>query len=410
MKIITGGEFHIATKKSNTSTPTEHKKRGRPPKKNIIDTSQFPTMYKCTQCGKIVTDPQGIFYNITKNNSLYAGNGGYANICVECCNKFFQKMVEKYSNEKLALSLTCAAMGCYFSEALYTTMKDTGTGEIHIGKYLRRLNLSQYKDLSFVDYFVSFNNSKVALMSKEELAEQFNAEWTDEDESAKQQVIEFVGYDPFVGYKSEDRKYLFNELLKYFSDDTLMEDTFKMSQIIQIVNNNNQIRQYDMLIAKLNPLSDGKDIQMLNDLKNKLVASNDKIAKENEISVKNRSNKDIGKSTLTFLMKDLREKNFEKAETDYYDQLKSAGTRWAAEISMDAIYKNAYFDESDYDEIKDIKRKMVIQLQDKVDDLTEEKRKMLIEIQRLEELLNERDKKLNEILGQEESINGDNDE
>ena len=111
--------------------------------------------------------------------------------------------------------------------------------------------------------------------------------------------------------------------------------------------------------------------------------ANDKIAKENEISVKNRSNKDIGKSTLTYLMRDLREKDFDRAEADYYDQLKSAGTRWAAEVSMSAIQKNTFFDENDMREISDIKRQMVVELQEKVDDLMEEKRQLLVEIQKL---------------------------
>ena len=119
-------------------------------------------------------------------------------------------------------------------------------------------------------------------------------------------------------------------------------------------------------------------------MKGKLVVSNDKIAKENEISVKNRSNKEAGKSTLTYLMKDLREKDFDRAEADYYDQLRSEGTRWAAEISMNAIQKNAYFDENDMQEIMEIKRSLVTELQGQVDDLMEKNRRLLIKIQELE--------------------------
>ena len=82
-------------------------------------------------------------------------------------------------------------------------------------------------------------------------------------------------------------------------------------------------------------------------------------------------------------MKDLRQKNFDKAEADYYDQLKSEGTRWAMELSVNAIQKNAYFDENDYNEIKDIRRELVDKLQSQVDDLMEDKRKLLLEIQNL---------------------------
>ena len=238
------------------------------------------------------------------------------------------------------------------------------------------------KDLTFIDYVISSINNEQFLRSKEEINQQMESEWTKEEQKNKKEVLEVVGYDPFAGYQNADRRYLFNELVKYLDDDVI-DDSYKLSQIIQIVNNNNQIRQYDLLIAQLKPLTDSKDIQMLNDLKGKLVVANDKIAKENEISVKNRSNKDIGKSTLTYLMKDLRQKNFEKAEADYYDQLKSEGTRWAMELSVNAIQKNAYFDENDYNEIKDIRRELVDKLQSQVDNLMEDKRKLLLEIQNL---------------------------
>ena len=69
--------------------------------------------------------------------------------------------------------------------------------------------------------------------------------------------------------------------------------------------------------------------------------------------------------------------------SDYYYQLKSEGTRWAMELSVNAIQKNAYFDENDYNEIKDIRRELVDKLQSQVDDLMEDKRKLLLEIQNL---------------------------
>ena len=351
------------------------------PKYEKIDTSALPPLYKCTCCGKTVQDPDGKFFKVIQN-SLYKANDGYSNVCTYCCDDYFARMRDKYKDEKMALLMTCAEMGWFFSEATYIKMKEKDSQDIRLGDYVKRLNLSQNKDLTFVDYVISSINNEQFLRSKEEVNQQMESEWTKEELKNKNEVLEVVGYDPFAGYQNADRRYLFNELVKYLDDDVI-DDSYKLSQIIQIVNNNNQIRQYDLLIAQLKPLIDSKDIQVLNDLKGKLVVANDKIAKENEISVKNRSNKDIGKSTLTYLMKDLRQKNFEKAEADYYDQLKSEGTRWAMELSVNAIQKNAYFDENDYNEIKDIRRELVDKLQSQVDNLMEDKRKLLLEIQNL---------------------------
>lgn len=368
--------------------PTRGSKQSLSKKKKAIkpveiDTSALPPLYKCSCCGKLVTDPQGKFFKVIQN-SLYDGNDSYSNICTNCCKSFFERMREKYKDEKIALLITCCEMGWFFSEKTYMDTKEKDGDEISLGNYTRRLNLSQNKDKTFVDYIVSSLKNEQFLRSQEETERMIEANWTEEEQKNMETVIEVIGYDPFAGYQPNDRRYLFSELVKYLDDEDIMEDNYKLSQIIQIVNNNNQIRQYDLIIAQLKPLSDSKDIQALNELKSKLVMSNDKIAKENEISVKNRSNKDAGKSTLTYLMRDLREKNFDKAEADYYDQLKSVGTRWAAEVSMNAIQKNTFFDENDMREIDGIKREMVIKLQQQVDDLTEEKRQLLLKIQRLE--------------------------
>ena len=139
--------------------------------------------------------------------------------------------------------------------------------------------------------------------------------WSKAEIQAKDDCISVIGYDPFDGYNEGDRRYLFSELIKYF-EDGIEDDPFKLSQIVQVVNNNNQIRQIDLQIARLNPMNSAEAIKSLNDIKVKLVSNNDKIAKENEISVKNRSNKDAGRNTLTFLMKDMREKDIAGAEAN----------------------------------------------------------------------------------------------
>lgn len=153
------------------------------------------------------------------------------------------------------------------------------------------------------------------------------------------------------------------------------------------MNNNNQIRQIDLQIARLNPMNSAEAIKSLNDIKVKLVSNNDKIAKENEISVKNRSNKDAGRNTLTFLMKDMREKDIAGAEANFYDQLRSPGTQWAADMSVKAIKENAFFDENDMQEIFDTQRELIDKFQKESDDAKEKYRLSLIENQRLKELL-----------------------
>ena len=207
--------------------------------------------------------------------------------------------------------------------------------------------------------------------------------WSEQDLQNKKYAIEVIGYDPFEDYPDENRKFLFNSLSPYLEDDDNVEDAYKLSQILQIIKNNFQIDTCDKKMSQLDPLRDSDRIKTLSDIKNKLVQSNDKIAKENEISVKNRSNKDAGKSTLTYLMRDLREKDFDKAEADYYDQLKSTGTRWAVEISQKAMLDHCIFDENDKKEIYETQLKMIDELNQELDDKKEEIRLLLIKIDEL---------------------------
>ncbi len=195
--------------------------------------------------------------------------------------------------------------------------------------------------------------------------------WSEQDKQNKQYAIEVVGYDPFEEYPEEGRKFLFNQLSPYLEDDSNADDAYKLSQILQIIKNNYQIDICDKKMSQLDPLKDAESIKTLSDIKNKLVQSNDKIAKENEISVKNRSNKEAGKSTLTYLMRDLREKDFDKAEADYYDQLRSPGTRWAVDMSITSIKQNGMFDENDKKEVYEMQLDLIDSLNQQLDEAKE---------------------------------------
>ena len=236
--------------------------------------------------------------------------------------------------------------------------------------------LNKYLPLFNIDTAPINTSSNILQKSSE-------VEWSQQDIQNMEYAIDIIGYDPFVGYPENDRRFLFNQLAPYLEDDDIADDAYKLSQILQIVDNNKQIRQCDVRIANLDPIRDAESIKTLNSIKKDLVQSNDKIAKENEISVKNRSNKDVGRSTLTYLMRDLRNKNFDKAEADYYDQLRSSGTRWAVDMSITSIIQNGMFDENDKKEIYETQLYLIDKLNQELDECKEKIRLLLLEIDRL---------------------------
>lgn len=332
--------------------------------------------YKCLRCGAEHDNPTGKFYRIQWSD-LWLKNDRFAPYCKDCINDMFTSYEKKYGTQTACI-LMCYKLDVPYYYSLFDSITKNNNN-FSMGLMLRQMNGRQYQYQDFSQSILSGEVGK----SSSEYEKCKEVKWSDADLKNRDYSIDVIGYDPFEGYPEEDRRFLFNQLFPYLEDDDVVDDTFKLSQILQVVDNNKQIRQCDMKIANLDPIKDATDIKTLNSIKKDLVASNDKIAKENEISVKNRSNKDVGKSTLTYLMRRLREDNFEKAEADYYDQLKGEGTLWAIEMSNKAILQNGLFDENDKKEIYEINIELINTLNSELDDKKEQIRLLLKEIDAL---------------------------
>lgn len=328
--------------------------------------------YRCLRCGKSWENPIGHFFK-SPWSELFEKNSRFAPLCKDCANEMFLSYEKKYGTNTACI-LMCYKLDIPYYYSLYDSIvKNNNT--FSIGLYLRQINGRQYQ---YQDFSQSVLNGELGKTKDDfELAKE--VKWSKQDIQNRDYASEIIGYDPFVGYPEEDRRFLFNQLAPYLEDEDVADDAFKLSQILQIVDNNKQIRQCDVKIANLDPIRDANDIKTLNSIKKDLVQSNDKIAKENEISVKNRSNKEVGKSTLTYLMRDLRTKNFDKAEADYYDQLKSPGTQWAENISQKALLDHCLFDENDKKEVYETQLKLIEDLYKQLDDKKEQIRLLLIE-------------------------------
>lgn len=332
--------------------------------------------YRCLRCGKVWENPVGHFFK-SQWSENFEKNSRYAPLCKDCVSEMFNSYEKKYGTNSACIFM-CYKLDIPYYYSLFDSIIKNNNN-FSMGLYLRQLNNRQYQ---YQDFTQSILNGEVG-KSKDDFEKEKEVKWSTQDIQNRDYATEIIGYDPFVGYPEEDRRFLFNQLSPYLEDDDIADDAFKLSQILQIVDNNKQIRQCDVKIANLDPIKDANDIKTLNSIKKDLVQSNDKIAKENEISVKNRSNKDVGKSTLTYLMRDLRNKKFDKAEADYYDQLKSPGTRWAVDMSITSIIQNGMFDENDKKEVYEIQLHLIDKLNQDLDEAKEKIRLLLLEIDEL---------------------------
>lgn len=337
-----------------------------------IDNFDDSHTYKCHRCGAEYENPVGKFYKSQWSDS-FDKNSRYVPLCKKCVQEKFEEYEKKYGTNTACIFM-CYKLDIPYYYSLFDSIIKNNNN-FSIGLYTRQLNNRQYQ---YQDFTQSILNGEVG-KSKDDFEQEKEVKWSKTDIQNRDYAIEIIGYDPFVGYPEEDRRFLFNQLSPYLEDDDIADDAFKLSQILQIVDNNKQIRQCDVKIANLDPIKDATDIKTLNSIKKDLVQSNDKIAKENEISVKNRSNKDVGKSTLTYLMRDLRNKDFDKAEADYYDQLRGEGTQWAMNISQKALLDHCLFDENDKKEVYEMQLKLIDDLNRELDEKKEQVRLLLIE-------------------------------
>lgn len=367
---------------------------------------------KCPICGNEKSIATGFY----KSSSPLFSLDKCVPICISCVKDYVVNDDGTVNESKLKImcqrldkpfysdELDSAFLQCKKEHGYLSDDEIAKYGKEIVGFYFKNINtLRQNKDKSFADSekdeFIHKKSNVTAQNKKEQTLQRYSditgndkstvksnekqIVWSDQDIQNKQYAIEVVGYDPFEEYPEEGRKFLFNQLSPYLEDDSNADDAYKLSQILQIIKNNYQIDICDKKVSQLDPLKDAESIKTLSDIKNKLVQSNDKIAKENEISVKNRSNKDAGKSTLTYLMRDLREKDFDKAEADYYDQLRGVGTQWAVDMSIKAIKENGIFDENDKKEIYEMQLDMIAALNKEVDELKEKIRILTLKNDRL---------------------------
>lgn len=346
------------------------------------------------------------FYMATEV-SIYKGIGRIP-ICKKCLFEMAQNYYDKYKDMKLVIYYMCRKIDVPFNSNIYEGALTEGLDDAQkvFQSYITQYNSLGRKNNIFFPFdegeHIEINHyRREDELQEEDLDDDMlikvessrdNIKMTKEDLMIKKDIIEMLEYDPFEGYPEADQKFLYNDLYNYLGDEDVVEDAYLVSQIIQIVNNNNQIRKIDYLISTYTAntellIKNDTKIKSLNATKKDIAKTNNDIAKENEISVKNRKGSNIKKSSLTVMMDYLRGIGFEDAEVDYYDQKKAYGMQRAADISMKAIAEQIQFDENDINEIIIEQRKMIREMESQILDLEEENRQLRVEIEKYKKKL-----------------------
>lgn len=339
---------------------------------------------KCTCCN--IEQSISKFY--MSSNDMFRSNEETRHcVCKECMWNKYNEFYEKYEDSRLSIYYACSHYGYCFSESAVQGVlsqienaksKNKAIGN-YFGAYLTKIN--SLKNGVGQDFYSSDPLfEKIEVDSVEVNGE---VELIGEPLICKNDIVRILEYDPFDGYKIEDQKFLYPELVRYLTED-VQDDAYKVGVVIQIITNSLQIRWCDIAINKLGSNTDSfiensSIIKELGATKATLNQNNDKLSKENEIATKHRAGSGSKTNTLGSMMKDLRELGFEKAEMDYYTIQKSYGMKQSLDISNQSIVDIVKFDEAKQNEVFKLQRDMIIKFQEEELELNERARLLIIE-------------------------------
>lgn len=259
--------------------------------------------------------------------------------------------------------------------------------------YIKNVKLPQYNGMRWRDGDL-FKKGEVKNID-EDFERNLTPEVLDEYKTNKKDIIRLVGYDPFANYPVEqDLPVLYAKLISFIDEET-KNDGMKMNAVIQIVQSFNQIQKLNDAInelsadtSKLN--ANNGTIKQHADTISKLLSGANALAKDNGISLNYNNNKSKGQNTLTGKMKDLDLIGFRAAKINMYDIDYCKGMQQVAEISAKAQIDQIGFDENVMNEINNIRRELVDNLQKQKDKALERARVLLVENRDLKDFLKEK--------------------
>ena len=326
--------------------------------------------------------------------------------CKDCLEKIARNYNSHYKEfgdvTKTSLMAACERMDVPYLERVWeASHKEVNDPSLKKPKtniwaaYVTNIKLPQYNGLRWRDGD-NFNNSmSVSDGAEDKIVSTMTPEVLDEYKTNKRDLIRLIGYDPFANYPVEqDLPVLYAQIIRFIDEET-KNDGMKMNAVIQIVQAFNQIQKLNDAINEL--LADTKKLNSNNgtikqhsDTISKLLSGANALAKDNGISVNFNNSKSKGQNTLTGKMKELDLIGFRDAKINMYDIDYCQGMRQVAEISAKAQVDQIGFDENVMNEITNIRRELVDDLQKQRDKAVERARLLLVENKDLKDFLRDK--------------------
>lgn len=292
--------------------------------------------------------------------------------CKDCIQLLMDEYTPRYG-ERTALIICCALLDVPYYGTLYQSIINNNSF-FNVGLYLRQLQMRQHQYKNFSNCITDGE----LLKTEREFKEDIESKWTKRDKQNMNFAISVVGYDPFddCNMTDNDRKYCFNILAGYCDIDGIKDDGHKIQCVVQITQNQMQVRKLDEMINQelLASHPDEKRIKELAATKKQLQDSIAKLAQDNNLSSAYNNNSNAGKHTLSEKMKEMLTDGYEAIRVNLYDIRTSEAMKQIADLSNASILEQLTLDSNDYSEMIKEQRELITKLQSESDELSEENR------------------------------------
>ena len=336
------------------------------------------------------------FYSSTDPMS----KSGLTPICKECARKIALRVVngKEQGATKDSVRLALRYLNKPFLERVWDSsiqeVENLASGKVKSNvwaAYIRQISMPNYIGMTYFDSDgltsnESNNESSSNDITADELVESHvGMDTYDSFLKNKNDVIRLLNYDPFEKEDVIDQPFLYSQLLGLLdSGEDGNEDMMRTSSAISIVRGFLQLAKIDDNIAKLmsdinNIGTNSATIKSLQESNAKITSVITSLAQDSCISLKHNKNAKKGENTWTGKIKKIKELNLREGEVNGFDMETCKAMRQVMDLSNASIMKTLNLDESEWSDMVAEQRKMITDLQYKLDKYIEISRILLRE-------------------------------
>ena len=354
--------------------------------------------YQCSCCGKLLKiEDFHRSYSYTNLGRADEVTQFHQPFCKDCSQKlfFFFYYHEHNKDEMAAMEHWCCATNTYWDKEFYFEARKAYDNNITsnciipdyiaaIGRKQKAIGLT-YWDSPTIKNRV-FTEQEVLKDVNNNIVGEFKAplHWSKEEVKLRKKIINILRYDPFELYPEEEARNMYYDL-DLMIDDTMQEDLLKMKAAVEIVCSLHEIERLrqKQIEMEQNEASEA-EIKAVVARRNSELQQISKFAQDNGFSERYATKKAKGAGTLTGIMNEMREKQFEDGLVDYYGVLTCKEMQEVANMSFKAIFEQIGMTDNEAWGIVQKQTTRLKKLQDELLDTKEQLRRKEIELKKME--------------------------